>query len=641
MCHNAPVPRRRLSLGGAALLLAASLAWAQSEALTPRTLLPDWRRVGSSSYDIFLASAATGPVEKVWFSSNGSRLFIRTASGRFFGTSDFESWQPESELELPAGPSATSVSSTPEPGARVRAADGFYARLYAFGRNVYRSDDGGRSWANRTSLRGQSIIGNGINDLTVSPEDPDVVVAVNGFGVWRSLDGGLSWCGLNDTLPNLPVRRLLAAPSGASGTRLQLAGGTELEWEPGEKQAWKPVDGTAAANVELGRFEISFQLGEEITAFASAGDAVYAGAADGALWVSRDRGRTWRKSRLGGGGGVNSVSASATQAGLAFAVLADPGGDGLHPRVLRTSDSGASWEDLTGDLPRGSAWGIAADPSGDAVYVATDGGVFLSLGGRSGTRLGDQWISMSENLPQLSVRDVRLDDAGNQIYIALDGYGVYAAPAPHRFWNVQVANAADFSQRPAAPGSLLTVLGGRLLRAQAGLLPAPILFSSDTQSQLQIPFESDGSSTLLALQLSQGRFTFSVPLQDVSPAIFVDRDGSAMLMDGDSGVILDASTPAHAGIRLQILATGLGRVNPVWRTGLAAPLQGPPRVVAPVYAYLDGAPLEVTRATLAPGYIGFYVVEVRLPAIVDVGASELYIEAGGHESNKVRIHLEP
>jgi hypothetical protein len=39
-------------------------------------------------------------------------------------------------------------------------------------------------------------------------------------------------------------------------------------------------------------------------------------------------------------------------------------------------------------------------------------------------------------------------------------------------------------------------------------------------------------------------------------------------------------------------------------------------------------PLVVTRATLAPGYIGFYLVEAELPAVVDAGPAELYREAG-------------
>jgi uncharacterized protein (TIGR03437 family) len=114
-----------------------------------------------------------------------------------------------------------------------------------------------------------------------------------------------------------------------------------------------------------------------------------------------------------------------------------------------------------------------------------------------------------------------------------------------------------------------------------------------------------------------------------------------MVLDADRGILLDAMTPARSGSRIQILATGLGRVQPEWPTGMAAPLESPPKVVAPVRVYLDRAPVEVTRATLAPGYIGFYLVEVRLPEIVNQGPAELYLEADGQPSNRVSVYLQP
>ena len=67
----------------------------------------------------------------------------------------------------------------------------------------------------------------------------------------------------------------------------------------------------------------------------------------------------------------------------------------------------------------------------------------------------------------------------------------------------------------------------------------------------------------------------------------------------------------------------------------------PPAVAAAVKVLLDGMPLQVTSATLAPGHIGFYVVEVQLPAISNAGTSELYISADGQESNRVQLVIEP
>jgi uncharacterized protein (TIGR03437 family) len=56
---------------------------------------------------------------------------------------------------------------------------------------------------------------------------------------------------------------------------------------------------------------------------------------------------------------------------------------------------------------------------------------------------------------------------------------------------------------------------------------------------------------------------------------------------------------------------------------------------------LDRNPVDVTRAVLAPGYIGFYLIEIELPKIVNYGPAELYIEADGRESNRVRLYIEP
>ena len=54
---------------------------------------------------------------------------------------------------------------------------------------------------------------------------------------------------------------------------------------------------------------------------------------------------------------------------------------------------------------------------------------------------------------------------------------------------------------------------------------------------------------------------------------------------------------------------------------------------------IEGVHFE--RATLAPGYVGLYLIELQLPALVNAGPAEFYISADGQESNRVRVHLEP
>jgi uncharacterized protein (TIGR03437 family) len=243
-------------------------------------------------------------------------------------------------------------------------------------------------------------------------------------------------------------------------------------------------------------------------------------------------------------------------------------------------------------------------------------------------------------LPAVAATDVKLDAGGNQLFAVLDGYGVYTAIAPHRLHDARIVNAADYSARATAPGALLSVLGARVESARSEDVTAPVLDANDTASQIQVPFEVKGTTLSLALESTSGPMSFGVQLKSASPAIFVDPDGTPLILDAQSGVLLDANKPAHASSKVQVLATGLGQVSPDWPTGLAAPLQDPPAVVATVHAYLDGSPVEVTRATLAPGYVGFYLIEIQMPRIADTGPAELYIEAEGQQSNRVRIYVE-
>ena len=643
MCHKATILGRGWVAGLLlSALMAGSLASAQTALPARNGFRPDWRRIGNSAVELALASPASGPADRVWFAGDGSLLYVRTRSGKVFQTSDFENWRPSSASPPPAERDAAVSSSSLPPGARaVPANRSSSLRLYAYAGQVYRSDDGGLSWANLTAYQRESIIGNGMTDLAVSPRDADEVVVSNEFGVWRSLDGGVSWAGLNDALPNLPARRFLGLPQGSRGVRVIAEDLGVIEWAPGEKQAWRPVRDPQVTQEIAPRRAFSELLGTEITALSMAGDMVYAGALDGRIWVSLDRGRNWRTPWQTEGGPVEDLFTDPKDPRLALAALgADPRG-GTGQQVLRTVNAGQFWDDLTSDLPEAAAHAVTADLSSGTVYLATDRGVFFTRADLLAAGPATSWTPLAGNLPAAPALDVKLDPEGNQLFVLLQGYGIHAALAPHRLGSLRLVNAADFSQRPAAPGSLLSVLGGRIQAARAGELSFPVLAASQTESQIQVPFEARGRSIALAVEAGQGRVLLGLPLQNVSPAIFVDRDGTPLVLNADSGVLLDAMNPARTNSRVQILTTGLGKVRPDWPTGLAAPIENPPQVVAPLRAYLDGAPVEVTRAALASGYIGLYLVEVQLPAILNAGPAELYLEAEGQSSNRVRIYIEP
>ena len=595
-----------------------------------------WRTLGNWAIDRSLAGLATGPVARVWYSESGS-ISIQTISQRVFETADLETWHA-SKATVPAEPSGIS-STQPEPGAKIRSSLSDSV-LYAFGKFVYRSENGGAAWDNLTGYQGESIIGP-VADLAVSPRDGDQIVAVGADGVFRSADGGKSWSGVNQGLPNLAASRLVSVPAGDRGARIELNDGSVVEWQPGQKIAWTPVSDPQAAADEQLRRSLTQRLGARVTAVANSGSLTFAGRADGVVMVSDDKGATWSAFPFSAGP-VDAfwVDPNDSRVALAvFGVQRDSSSTTTRVHVARTGNGGKFWDDLTSNLPDVGVHGIATDRASGAIYAATDQGVFMTYADLSVLGPAPKW-EMVGLLPAGAV-DVKLDAQANQLFAATAGYGVYSTLAPHRLRDPRVVSTADWVARATAPGGLISVLGSRVEVARAGDVQIPVLTATENESQLQVPFDANGSTLSLSVDGANGSMTLpGVALEAAAPAIFVDRDGTPVLLDGESGTMLDAMHAAHSNGRIQILATGLGKVKPDWPTGVAAPVNNPPSVVATVNAYLDRQPVEVTRAVLAP-YIGFYMVEITVPKIVNSGPEELYLEAGGQASNRVRVFIEP
>jgi uncharacterized protein (TIGR03437 family) len=444
--------------------------------------------------------------------------------------------------------------------------------------NVFASEDGGGTWVNLTGFNNRSLIGGGFTSLAVSPANSQEISAANQFGVWHSLDGGMTWHGLNRELPGLPVRRL------ADRRTIVLEDGSALS----------PVAGIWTATTASAEPKLPAALTQRLQA------------APDRVWVDSER------------------------PDVALAVSGS--------RLFRTVNGGLFWDDVTGSLASGRIHGVTADRSASVVYLATDRGVYSgSLSLNDAGPAAPEWVSISRDLPAAAAWDVRLNP-DNTLTVALDGYGVFETPAPHRTRTIRLVNGADLSDRAAAPGSLISILGTRVTKSSGGY---PILASSEQSSQLQVPFDASAGRLSLTLETSAGQWSAPLVIKSAAPAIFVDSEGSPLILDAASGLVLDPNVAVRASSTIQIMVTGLGRVTPEWPTGVPAPLDAPPTVVATVTAFLDGSPVKVTRATLAPGYVGYYVVEMEIPAIVNRGASELRLVMNGEESNRVKLFLEP
>jgi uncharacterized protein (TIGR03437 family) len=564
------------------LIVAAGTAFAQ-EAATREIEFPlRWRPIGTTLVSHDRAGFSSGAIAGVWFRPDGKGLEVALPGGRLFESSDFETWSPRKAPGPRATlPEAAIVDRLPEADARPLRVNGRAYRAFALGSTLWRSDDSGKNWTNLVSTSEIALIGKSVRHLAISPTDPDHLAAGTSEGLWLSVDGGETWNSLNQGLPNLRLTRLLSAPKDGRGLLAQWESGTSVEWLPGSRDAWHALS-TPSTNSS----------------------------------------RRWQNPQRP-------------------EVLLEPRTT-ENAEVWRSLDGGLRWDNLTGNLSAKRLYGITADATSGAIYAATDKGVYFTLNSLENAAPATNWVRLGGNLPRSAALDVLLDEGGNFLYTSLDGDGVYLSYAPHRRGKPTLVSAADLLSHPAAPGALLSLQGAKVDSARMDGKQIPVLSSEDGESQIQIPYDATVSRPKLALS-SSGRDDIRLDLDivDTAPVIFTDRDGAPLLLNAENGELLDPTQALRPGQRLQILLSGLGQVSPAWPAGTPAPLQNAPRVVAPIRVWFEGQTLEVSRAELAGGYIGFYLVETKLPALVDRGSAVLSVEAAGRQSNRIRLWMEP
>src|SRR5437016_12612012 len=133
MCQADTGSRARRLLVVSVAACAAALAQTASDSLRP-----DWRKVGSTSLEVMLASPATGPVDQVWFGPDARTVFARTHTGKVFETVDFENWTasvtPPPRPEMAA---ALTAERLPAANAVLRANPADARRIYAIADHLY------------------------------------------------------------------------------------------------------------------------------------------------------------------------------------------------------------------------------------------------------------------------------------------------------------------------------------------------------------------------------------------------------------------------------------------------------------------------------------------------------------------------
>jgi photosystem II stability/assembly factor-like uncharacterized protein len=155
---------------------------------------------------------------------------------------------------------------------------------------------------------------------------------------------------------------------------------------------------------------------------------IWAGTDDGNLWVTKDGAATplsWQKitaPNLPKGTWITRVQpdprAPKTTAYVTYSGFRS--GEGGH--VFRTADGGATWTDVSGDLPNAPVNDI--NVIGDLLVVASDLGVYASADG------GEEWRRIGKGLPLAPVHELKHVAQTGELFAATFGRSLYKIDLP-------------------------------------------------------------------------------------------------------------------------------------------------------------------------------------------------------------------
>jgi uncharacterized protein (TIGR03437 family) len=244
-------------------------------------------------------------------------------------------------------------------------------------------------------------------------------------------------------------------------------------------------------------------------------------------------------------------------------------------------------------------WGVSLS------YQTGSGWLFVDAAageGNASVRVWSDTKSLAAGVYQAAV-NINAGSAGSQsIPLTLT---VTAAPPPPppappvgtpAVTVAKAVNAATFAVTPLVAGSLATVmgshLGGKIVTAAFDGAPATVLYSGDTQINLQVPPALSGKTSASLVVTADGVSSapFTVTLAPAWPAIFAHG-----VLNQDNGENTAAS-PAPPGSVLQIFATGMPKDA---RAGVQF---GEAKDLIPLYA------------GDAPGAPGLQQVNIAVPA---------------------------
>ncbi len=259
------------------------------------------------------------------------------------------------------------------------------------------------------------------------------------------------------------------------------------------------------------------------------------GSDDGTISISTDDGASWAKqTRFPGVRDttyVSRVRLSNHDASVIYATFDGHRSNDFQPHVLKSTDQGRSWSNISNDLPEfGSVRAFVEHPGNpDLVFVGTEIAPFVSLDG------GDSWNRMENGMPPVPIHDLKIHARDNALVIATHGRGFYIID--------DLGPLEHLAEARAAGGAFLFPVESAL-----GFVPDPSMTSGTSASRNYSPRNPPVGATI-----------------------------SYFLAERASGLSLEVTGPSGEVVRDLEAPSGAGLHQLLWDLRVDAPYSGPPQ----------------------------------------------------------------
>jgi uncharacterized protein (TIGR03437 family) len=215
-------------------------------------------------------------------------------------------------------------------------------------------------------------------------------------------------------------------------------------------------------------------------------------------------------------------------------------------------------------------------------------------------------------------------------------YGV-GAVSPGEILTLEGANLGPSTLQTAqldSQGRIATEVGG--FQVLFDNVPAPIVYTSATQSAVIVPYSVAGKQTVqMAMQYQQQSSNpIAVDVTAAAPGLFTANSaGTGIVAAYNSNNSLNTrGSPVSRGDVVVFFATGEGLTNPTPPDGQIAG-STPPAPTLPVTVSIGGQPAEVIYSGGVPGFTaGLMQLNVRVPQSVEPGLLPVIVNVGSFPS---------